>query len=80
VIHVEHTSNTRTWKSLRLVEEHGGSELTIQVVKPHRNPAQVEVTVARSADAREAQTARLTHAPSETGLQKPSLKPVILPF
>ena len=64
VVHVENKTKGSAWKALRLVEGHENLELTIKEVKPHRNPAQVEVLGARSNPVGEPQTATLTYAPS----------------
>ena len=78
VVHVENTIKGSAWKSLRLVEGHEDLELTIKQVKPHRNPAQVEVLVTRSNPAGEPQTATLTYAPSSAASIRPG-KRVVLP-
>jgi len=62
VVHVEDTSRTNVRKSLRLVEGDNRFELAIESVKPHRNPAQVEVIV-RKTRAPDVGTATLTYAP-----------------
>lgn len=59
--YVVHVSNAKSKKAFRLVEGEGKSDLKILSVKPHRDPAQVQVVV-ESHRGDEAKVATLRYA------------------